>query len=437
MSDQLTIINMGAMWKRAPLVLVAVVALVASWYAVRWLMGATMAESAQDFETAAAAVRLAPRDPQSHLNLARLHRVSFEPDEVSLALEEYKRAAALAPNDWLIWLEVGRARASSGDLDGGIRALRHTVELAPSYAQPRWHLGNTLLRAGQTDEAFAELRRAADADPTYRPQVFNLAWQVFGQDMALVIKTVGNTPVARAQLTTVLINRGRLDDSLKLWSSLSETEKKENAATGEPLAQALHAAKRYHDALQISLEIGLVAPSETAAEKITNGGFESDIGAAGKKFFDWQIAPLPQAQVALDARVAHSGKRSLRIIFNAPAQFEFRNIAQLVVVEPATRYRLSFYVRTEDLRSASTPILVVLDGADINNALASTAPLANGTSDWQQMSVEFTTPPRAEAVVLRLDRAGCADNTCPILGKVWYDDFDLQRTTTAPRANAR
>ncbi|MCA1591760.1 MAG: hypothetical protein LC754_03720 [Acidobacteria bacterium] len=435
MPDQLVTLDVRAAWKRVPLMFIAALALAGAWYGVRWLIGGTMAENAPDFETAEAAVRLAPRDPQSHLKLARLHRVSFEPEELPLALEQYEQAAALAPNDWLIWLEMGRARGTSGDTEGGILAVRRAAELAPNYAQPRWHLGNLLLRDGQTDAAFAELRRAADADPTLRPQVFNLAWQVFKQDMPQVIRTVGNTPEARAQLTTVLVGRNRLDDALALWAGLSAAEQKENWAAGETLVRALYDAKRYRSALQVSQEMGAVNPSETAAGQVTNGSFESDIGPPGKKFFDWQVAPLPQAQITVDPRAPHGGKRSLRVIFNAPAQLDFRNVLQFVVVEPSTRYRLSFYVRAEDLRSASTPVLLVFDAADMNAALGSSAPIATGTSDWQQLVIEFTTTPRTEAIMLRMDRAPCADGACPIYGKVWYDDFDLQRTTG--RAAAR
>src|SRR5688572_17496743 len=188
MQEQVSLINVRPVWARLPLALLALAALYAAWYGVRWGVGNTMAETAPAsfasdptaaFESAEAAARLAPRDPLPHLMLARLHQISFDPAGVPVALREYERAAALAPNDHLVWTEVGRARAALGDPEGGVAALRRAVALAPNYAQPRWHLGNALMRAGRMEEAFAELRRAADADPTLRPQVFNLAWQVY------------------------------------------------------------------------------------------------------------------------------------------------------------------------------------------------------------------------------------------------------------------
>lgn len=428
MSGQVAFINTRAPWRRALLVVALALALLGTWRGVRWLVGDTLAEFAQDYATAEAAARLAPHDPQAHLTLARLRRASFDPSDLPLALEQYERAATLDPNEWTIWLELGQARGSAGDTDGGLHALRRAAELAPAYWQPRWYLGNLLLRAGEVDAAFAELRRAANANPDLRPQVFSLAWQAFGGDMERVVKSVGGSPQARAQLVTVLVGRGRLDDARSLWSSLSEGERRENATAGEALARVFYDGRNYHAALQVLGEAGALDPSLTSAEKISNGGFEADIPPPGKKLFDWQVTPAPQAQVALDTRGAHTGGRSLRIAFNAPAHVDFRNVSQLVVVEPATRYRLSFYVRAQDLQSVSTPVLSVLDAADQSVPLAASAPVVAGTSDWQQVAVEFVSPLHSDGIVLLLTRAPCPEGACPIYGKVWYDDFDLQRS---------
>src|SRR5437763_15443567 len=185
MTDQVALISVRPVWARVPLALLAALALAASWYGVRWGIGDTMAETAPlsyandptaAFESAEAAVRLAPRDPVTHLTLARLHRVTFDPAEFPLALQEYDEAAALAPNNYLIWTEVGRARADAGDLEGGVAALSRAVELAPACAEQRWPLGNALLRAGLDHQPFAELRRPAARDSEkYRPQVLNIA----------------------------------------------------------------------------------------------------------------------------------------------------------------------------------------------------------------------------------------------------------------------
>ena len=432
MAEQIALIKLRPVWARLPLAVLALAALAASWYGMRWMIGDTMAEAAPlsyqndplaAFETAEAAARLAPHDPLAYLTLARLHRYSFDPELLPRALSEYEQAAALAPNDFMIWTELGRARATAGDIEGGVTALRRAVALAPNYAEQRWHLGNVLLRAGRTDEAFDELRRAGDADPEkYRPQVFNLAWQLYGPDMSRVLNAVGKTPEARGQFVGVLVGRNRLEDALNVWASLSPEARRAQAAAGEKLAQTLYGQGQYRRAVQVLIEAGWDGLS---SEKVTNGGFETEVGRAGQ-LFRWQVTPVAGARVAVDARVAQAGTRSLLVLFDSANHVDFRNVWQAVAVEPSTRYRLTYFVRTDSLNTAATLVTIVTSAANENESLASSQPVPTGTNDWQQVSLEFTTP-KTEGVVIRLVRAGCPAGGCPAYGKIWYDDFDLQR----------
>ncbi|HYE64506.1 MAG TPA: hypothetical protein VD966_02920, partial [Pyrinomonadaceae bacterium] len=106
---------------------------------------------------------------------------------------------------------------------------------------------------------------------------------------------------------------------------------------------------------------------------------------------------------------------------------EFNNVSQLVAVEAGTLYRLECYIRTEDLKSAATPVIEIVDSAN-GTALGVSAPFPVGKNDWQSVTVDFKTSATTEAVTVRTGRASCgADTVCPIFGKVWYDDFNLQR----------
>ena len=66
--------------------------------------------------------------------------------------------------------------------------------------------------------------------------------------------------------------------------------------------------------------------------------------------------------------------------------------------------------------------------------VTSTKPLPLGTADWQQATLEFSTGAKTEGVVVRVERPSCDSPLCPVFGKVWYDDFNLQRLgAPAPR----
>ena len=128
--------------------------------------------------------------------VAGLEKRSLLPGDLEDAARHYEEAVRLSPNDYRFWLDLGLTREELGDRAGGEKALRRAVELAPFYANPHWYLGNLLLRAGRGDEAFAELRRAAEADAKLRPQLFNAAWTVYGQNVDEIKKVVGDSAAA-------------------------------------------------------------------------------------------------------------------------------------------------------------------------------------------------------------------------------------------------
>ncbi|MFN2454899.1 MAG: tetratricopeptide repeat protein [Pyrinomonadaceae bacterium] len=437
--DQLKFINLRAPLLRVLLIVPAFVALAGAWYAMRWYVGNTIAPYAIEvgdggLEIARSAANLAPDDPQTHWSIAKIENKSFAPEDLAEAVRQYEKAASLSPNDYRLWLDLGRAREQAGDVAGGEQSLRHAVELAPTYALPRWYLGNMLVRQGRIDEGVDELRFAASRDRNVRNSVFDLAWRVYNGDVRTINAKLGDSPEARAQLTTYLLGRGRLDDALRLWDSLSPAEKRTERATGEGLMSALVGGGRYRAALELYATLAPQGAQLPQAGQIQNGSFETDnnITVGGRdsilNAFNWKIQPVPQAQIAFDTRVRHGGERSLRIVFNSRGNLSFTNPSQLVVVEPGARYRLQYSVRTKDLKGAGTPVIQVLNGVD-GNQLGSSQPLPIGTNDWRQETIDFIAGAKTEAIILRTNRASCTtgDEVCPIFGTVWYDDFNLQR----------
>jgi hypothetical protein len=442
--DQLKLIDVQKPLRRALLVVPVALALLFSWYATRWYMGNFVAEFAPQMDegqldAALAAVHLAPNDPWTHWMLASLKKRSFLPGDMEEAVRHYEEAVKLSPNDYRFWVDLGRTREESGDSPGGEKALRRAVELAPSYTYPHWYLGNLLLRAGRGEEAFAELRRAAEADDKLRPQLFNVAWTLYGQNIDEIRKAVGDTADARAEFALYLMGRERDDDALNLWASLKPAEKREQSKAGEVMMKSLMERKHYRAALSIFNDLN---PGSDSAKglQLVNGGFENDIDTAAADVFNWSIKSDPQAQIAIDGNAPHGGARSLRILFKASSTLSFNNVAQLVVVEPATQYRFECYARAKDLKSAGTPLIEIIDGTDGTTVIGASQPLSSGTYDWQPVTMNFKTSPKTEAVIVRIGRATCGtDAVCPIFGMVWYDDFNLQSIggATSPRDSRR
>jgi tetratricopeptide (TPR) repeat protein len=430
-------LNSGTRWL---LLLPALLAILGAWFVVRWYIGNTVAEYAPDvaeggIDLARMAVRWAPGDPLTHWRLGSLEEKVFSAENMADAVREYQLAVTLSPNDYRYWMELGRALEASGDRESGEKALRRAVELAPAYSHPRWHLGNLLLREGKLGEAFEQLGHAAEADNLMRPQVFDLAMNVFNGDVNEIAKVACVSPAARMQLAIYLVAMKRFDDGMRLWSSTNPADRSQQIELAKEMRRSLIEAKQFHYALALIREMEPDA-NLPQPEQFWNGGFESDLKLANASTFDWVIDSRASAQVAIDSH-PHSGQRSLRIVLRAPRTLDNIHVSQTVTVEPGVRYRFECYVRTEDLISASTPILAVFDAVDHATLVASN-PLPTGTNDWQKISLEFTANPKHDGITVGFYRVPCPGEgqICPIFGTVWYDDFNLQRIGGLDRKDA-
>jgi tetratricopeptide (TPR) repeat protein len=426
--QQLQLINAKTLPTRVALLVIVLCAAAGAWVAGRWYFANVFAEVApaageKGRGTLLWAQGAGPRDPLTHRAMGGLERRGFDPEAQRRAVANYEEAARLSPFDYRIWIDLGQARQQVEDAAGAEKAFRRAVGLAPNYAAPRWYLGNFLLRAERREEAFAELRQAAEADPTYRPQFYSAVWQTSGKDLSTLQRAAGETAGARADLAQFLLSRQRADDALQVWNSLNPQEKKQFAGLGEGMLRGFIEAKKYQAA--VSVARGFAVSEETAPTigRLTNNGFED---AAGAGPFGWQINSVAQAQTITDTARKRSGNNSLRVSFRVTSRLDWANVSQLVAVDAGGRYRLECQVYTDNLKSAATPVVQVLDAAT-SQILATSAPLAPGTSKtWLPVSVAFAA--RGEGVIVRLARESCgAETTCPLFGTVWYDDFNLQR----------
>ena len=409
-----------------------VVALSVAWavFLVRWYIGNTLAEyfdpetSGEDL--ARLAVTLAPDDPLTHWRLADFTERELPVDQIGAAVREYEVAVSLSPFDYRYWMALGRALEQASDIQRSENALRRAVELAPSYSYPRWYLGNLLLRNERYEEAFAELQLASEADPELRSQLFNLAWEVFKGDTASLQSVVGQSAAARAQFSLYSIGRGRIDDSLQLWSTLSDDERRDNVTTAHAIIESLVNNRKYHHAASVWNGITSQPNYQVAIGAILDPGFEDGGSYANASVFGWKLKSHAQAQIGIDPNHSHSGSRSLRLIFQVRSTQSTFNISQLVPVQPNTQYTFQTFVKTQKLASAATPMLAIIDAAS-DTSIANSAPVPAGDNDWQQITLTFRTGANTEAITLMLQRSSCGDTqVCPMFGTVWYDDFNLK-----------
>ncbi len=422
------------------LLLPAILALTGTWFALRWYVGNTVSEytstaDADGIDMARLGARWAPDNALAHWRLGSLQEKNFSAANLAAAVDEYRLAVEVEPNDFRYWMEFGRALEAAGDIQRGEKALRRAVELAPSYSYPHWQYGNLLLRQGKVDEAFAELTRAAEADSNMQGPVFALASQVFGDDQTKVARALPSASL-RLKFALSLSIAGKPDESLRVLQTVSAAERKAQSATVDEVIKAFIARHHYHAALSLLRDSQTNAAEQPALEQFWNGGFETPLLSNDDQPFHWLIDSRSQVQVTVDNAHPHSGQHSLKMVFKSQSKLDNIPLWQTVIVEPDTQYKIQFYARTEGLVSASRPLLAVKDVS--GETLATSSPLPSGTKDWQLVTLTFKTKPREEGILITFYRETCGqDAICPIFGSIWYDDFNLQRIGAgAPAAHA-
>ena len=321
---------------RIVLILLLLAAGVWSYFAVRWYIGNTLAEyfnpAPTDLKVANMAVEFAPKDPLTHWRLAQVSQKLLPLDQQAHAIAEYERAVILSPNDYRFWMALGTAHEQMGDSAKGELALKRAVALAPSYSYPRWYLGNLLLRSGRYDEAFKELRLAAEADADLEPQQFNFLWAIYNENLDALKTAMGEGSERRARFALYLLDRQRHDDGLRVWDSLSAEEKKTNRDLANTMVSRLLIARRYHDAMKVWNDIATNERYRAELGHVFDGSFEDAINYGPEMVFAWQVKGAPQLEIGIDPTKSNGGARSLRLVFQVRSNLESLDVSQLVPV---------------------------------------------------------------------------------------------------------
>jgi hypothetical protein len=157
-----------------------------------------------------------------------------------------------------------------------------------------------------------------------------------------------------------------------------------------------------------------LAPAGSAI--LANGGFEDFTGNRLKNF---SFHDQPGEVSFVDTEIKHSGRASLRLEnFTANPNGHGR-VMQEIAVQPHRCYRVTLWVRTENLQPAGAFRLLALTGKD--QEIAPRNFNVPATTDWRKISMLFNS--------LSFDKirlyAGLWGGKS---GKVWLDDWSIEET---------
>ncbi|HYV03571.1 MAG TPA: hypothetical protein VFB82_03235 [Blastocatellia bacterium] len=375
-------------------------------------------------------VRYAPNSAPLRARLAEAEMLSEERD-LSAAEADARLAVRLSPWDYNYRMLLASIEEAKGDRASAEDALNEALKLAPSNTIVHWRLANVLLRQGKLGKSLAEFRLANTASTPLLLPSLDLVWKVSSSNLAAVQAITPDDAKSKIRLAQFLLQQSRAAEAGSVFGSIDPA-----ARLGQPEAPGIIDAliskgnaelARYLWADTVSRGLG---KRDQSVGVMWNGDFESEIN---DKFaqFDWTIGQNAYAQTRVNRATAHGGAQALQIDFTGRDTTRLDDeINQRFLVRSGARYKLEFFVKTENLVTPEGPRVVVTD-AKSSTAIAASDPAPVGSNDWSRASVEFVAPPNASSLIVAIRRIPKFSYDNPTKGTVWFDDFSLTEQARA------
>jgi tetratricopeptide (TPR) repeat protein len=143
--------------------------------------------------TADKAVRLYPDDPGAYMTLANGYRLQASYEEAARALQT---AVSLAPEQVILWAELGFLHILAGDDNAALKAFKETskIPMPPMYSvRVYYHLAQAYKISGDAEEAAlatAKMMSARNGIEAWKPLQETMAGTAYGQALYYEIANI-------------------------------------------------------------------------------------------------------------------------------------------------------------------------------------------------------------------------------------------------------
>ncbi len=372
------------------------------------------------------ATRLEPDDATNWYLLGRYWQYNLEDPDTQRAIRAYQTALSFDSHSAGTWLDLATAYESEGDISAARTAFLQAKRAYSLSPEVSWRYGNFLLRRGELEAAFAEIKHAVEADPKRGAAAVALGIR-FEPDLNAVLERVlPHTQNSYFSVISALSEQQQTDRALLVWSRLAALHPHMPISESYPLLEALIRKRQMTEAQSVwdqSLAFaGITRPSDPPGSLVWDGGFESNIAKGGLTWYYPTF--IGGVQLTLDTNEKHSGNRSLRLTFNGLRNVNFNDACQYVAVQPSTSYRFSAWVRTRDISTDQGVRFGLQSLGDLLNPIAWTEDV-RGTQPWTQIEFPWTSGNDVRELHLCVSRLPSAKFDSKIGGSAWIDDVSL------------
>ncbi len=379
------------------------------------------------------AVALEPANARNWFFLGRSYLYDFEQSDPALAVHSLQKAVSLDPYSAEALLDLAAAYDGPGDTADARQAFLSAQRVYPLSADVAWSYGNFLLRQGEQDAAFSEIRKAVELEPKRAAEAFSRALRVQPDATVLLDKAVPASPAVYPPILLSLSNVGDLDNAQLVWNRLIALQQKVPMSEMYFFINELVHERRVPDAVHAwDQAVSIMQnppPPDPAGSLLWDGGFESGYTGGG---FSWHFVPATSdVQISLDQAEKHSGERSLRILFNGHRNISFEDACHNIAPEPGKKYLLSAWVKTQSLTSSEGVRLQIFVFTATNTESVMTEEV-HGTQPWKQLQLVWVAPPGAGFGSVCTKRKMSDMPESDIEGAAWFDDISMVPVSEDP-----
>ena len=382
------------------------------------------------YERAAA---LEPANARNWFLLGRSYLYDFEQPQPVLAVQSLRKAVALDSYSAEALLDLAAAYDGQGDTVNARQAFLSAQRVYPLSADVAWSYGNFLLRQGEQDAAFREIRKAVELEPKRSAEAFSRALRIQPDANVLLNKALPSSTAVYLPIVHSLSDAGDLDNAQLVWNRLIALRQKVPMSEMFFFINELIHQRRVADAVHAwDQAVSIMQnppPPDPAGSLLWDGGFESGYTGGG---FSWHFVPATSdVQISLDQAEKHSGERSLRILFNGHRNISFEDACHNIAPEPGKKYLLSAWVKTQSLTSSEGVRLQIFVFTATNTESVMTEEV-HGTQPWKQLQLVWVAPPGAGFGSVCTKRKMSDMPESDIEGAAWFDDISMVPVSEDP-----
>lgn len=290
----------------------------------------------------------------------------------------------------MVWCAYAEALDRQGRTSEAGAAFERAISLGPQMAPVFMRAANHAFTHGDQRQAWSLSRRILEQTNAFDGILFSYLRGSNAPTAELLGTAIPATPRAAQAWLSWLRSNGSDQAVLQTWSWMEENGLCDRASAVEA-AWTLWERHSFQAAQRVWTGwMGPEAGDYTHPQELANRRFQSEPQGGP---FDWTLE--------VPSSVAVSRNDGLTIRFQGTDNLMFNHIRQTAVIQPG-RYRFSAEIQSDRLTTDQGLFFHIFD--PISPGFQAETPAVVGTVGRSWISVEFTVPPSARAILVQLER---------------------------------